>query len=129
MFDASPRPELLALLAAAKAEPEDDTPKLVLADWLQEQDHEADRARGEFLRTLVRFERLPHDDPERSTLHQRFADLWQRHAAAWLGPLPAAGFRCSSRGYSHPEWGLPFPMIDGTSVVTKKALALADSEA
>jgi hypothetical protein len=32
MFDASPRPELLALLAAVKAEPDDDTAKLVLAD-------------------------------------------------------------------------------------------------
>ena len=53
MFDATPRPELLALLAAVKAEPDDDTAKLVLADWLQEQDHEADQARGEFVRESV----------------------------------------------------------------------------
>ena len=51
MIADAPRPELLALLAAIKSEPDDDTPKLALADWLQEQDYPADRARGEFLRT------------------------------------------------------------------------------
>ena len=50
MFDATPRRNCSRLLAAVKAEPEDDTAKLVLADWLQEQDLESDRARGEFLR-------------------------------------------------------------------------------
>ena len=65
MSDFSPRAELLALLAALKADPDDDTPKLALADWLEEQDYAADRARGEFLRALVAIDRLSPGDPSR----------------------------------------------------------------
>lgn len=50
---ASPRSELLALLATIKAEPEEDTPKLALADRLQEQPGGAGRGRGEFLKLFV----------------------------------------------------------------------------
>lgn len=128
MFDTSPRPELMALLAAVKAEPEDDTAKLVLADWLQEQDDESDRARGEFLREVVRYFHIPPDTPEQQDQVRRLNARWAQHATAWFGPLAEAGFRCSSVGYSHPKWGLLFPMIDGTKVVTKAALAVANSE-
>ena len=41
-----PGPEVLAFLADCKENPMDDTPRLVLADWLEEQGD----PRGEFLR-------------------------------------------------------------------------------
>lgn len=125
MFDASPRADLLALLAAVKAEPDDDTPKLALADWLQEQDYPAERARGEYLRTLVACDRLPPDDPARPTVLGRLHELWRRNYPAWLGPLPAAGFRF---WHYSARWGLLFPGVDGTQLVSKKALAVAGSE-
>ena len=124
MFADSPRSELLAILAAVKAEPDDDTPKLALADWLEEQDYAADRARGAFLRASVACDRLMLDNPNRPAALASLHDLWCNYPA-WLGPLPAAGFRCSHLAH---RWGLLFPGIDGTQLVTKKALAVAGSE-
>jgi uncharacterized protein (TIGR02996 family) len=126
MFDASPRPELLTLLAAVKAEPEDDTAKLVLADWLEEQDHEADRARGEYLREAVRYHRMDAADPTRTDVLGRLDSLWQRHSGEWLGPLPAAGFRFW--GHASRSWLLT-PLIDGTQLVARAATGAAGSEA
>jgi len=127
MFDASPRPELLALLAAVKAEPDDDTRKLALADWLQEQDHDADHARGEFLRGIVRYHRLDEDDPDRVGLAGGLSALWKHYHPAWLGPLPAAGFRLW--GYLSAGRGLLVPSIEGRQVVAKAAAAAAGSAA
>jgi uncharacterized protein (TIGR02996 family) len=126
MFDASPRPELLALLAAVKAEPDDDTAKLVLADWLQEQDHEADRARGEFLREAVRYHRMDAADPTRPDVLARLDVLWQRNYRGWLGPLPQAGFRFW--GHASRSWLLT-PLIDGAQLVARAAVDVAGSEA
>ena len=47
MTTSPPRAELLAFLKTIKAEPDDDTARAVLADWLQEQPDPADAARGE----------------------------------------------------------------------------------
>jgi uncharacterized protein (TIGR02996 family) len=124
MIDLTPRAELLALLAAVKAEPDDDTPKLALADWLEEQDHAADRARGQYLRTLIACAPLSQDDPLRPSLLARLSELWRYHPA-WLGSLSGAGFRC---WHNSARWGLLLPGIDGKDLVTKKAIAMAGSE-
>jgi uncharacterized protein (TIGR02996 family) len=44
------RRELVSLLEACKRDPEDDAPRLVLADWLEEHGDEDDRARAAFVR-------------------------------------------------------------------------------
>src|SRR5262245_2748633 len=44
------RPELLRLLQACKQEPDEDAPRLVLADWLEEHGDKADRDRAAFVR-------------------------------------------------------------------------------
>jgi uncharacterized protein (TIGR02996 family) len=46
------RPELLALLADIKENPDDLTPWLVLTDWLEENGDEGDRARASFYQPL-----------------------------------------------------------------------------
>jgi uncharacterized protein (TIGR02996 family) len=51
------RPEAAAFLAAAKEEPEDDAPRLVLCDWLQEHGDEHDAARADFVRLQCQFAR------------------------------------------------------------------------
>src|SRR5947209_5109828 len=55
------RPEALSgILAAIREDPEDDTPRLVLADWLEE--HGAtpeERARGELIRLQFRPKHIP----------------------------------------------------------------------
>ncbi|MBY0456405.1 MAG: TIGR02996 domain-containing protein, partial [Gemmataceae bacterium] len=49
-----------ALLAAIRANPDEDTPRLAFADWLDEHGDEADRARAEFIR--VQCELARHED-------------------------------------------------------------------
>jgi uncharacterized protein (TIGR02996 family) len=76
-------PQFLAFLDDCKDHPEDDTPRLVLADWLQEHDD----PRGELLRIQVLRESLPPADPRHPALEVREQELWAEHAAEWLGPL------------------------------------------
>src|SRR5262245_41544746 len=47
------RPELIALLDAVKDNPDEDTPRLVLADWLDEQDNPLDAERAKFIRAQI----------------------------------------------------------------------------
>ena len=80
MTAATPRPELIALLDACKDEPDDDAPRLVLADWLEEYGDESDRDRAEFIRLQI--ERDGEDDlspREQALLHDR--------GPSWLWPI------------------------------------------
>jgi uncharacterized protein (TIGR02996 family) len=67
------------------ANPDDDTPRLVFADFLEER---GETARAEFIRAQCEAERLEHDDPHRVELEARAAALLQEHRAAWLEELP-----------------------------------------
>jgi uncharacterized protein (TIGR02996 family) len=69
---------VLSLLEAAKQSPEDEGPRLVLADWLE--DH-GDTDRAEFIRLQCR--PGPHDADSR----KRQDELIRAHGGAWLGPL------------------------------------------
>lgn len=78
-----------ALLAAIAAQPDEDAPRLALADWLEEHGAtESDRARGEYIRTSFAFQRLPEKSPERAAAAKRFAELDKKYAATWFSPLP-----------------------------------------
>jgi uncharacterized protein (TIGR02996 family) len=77
------------LMASVLANPEEDTPRLALADWLQEHGDEHDRARAEFIRLQIQAARLPEGDPGRKKPEARAAKLAERHRAAWLAPLAA----------------------------------------
>ena len=72
------------LLAAILAEPEEDTPRLAFADWLDEQ---GDATRAEFIRIQIELARLPGEGGPRS----REQALITAHGAAWLAPLRADG--------------------------------------
>jgi uncharacterized protein (TIGR02996 family) len=89
----APRPEVLALLRACKEDPEDDAPRLVLADWLEEHGGPADAARAEFIRMQCELARLDEEDPRRGELQGREWELNGQHAATWLGPM-AGQVRC-----------------------------------
>jgi uncharacterized protein (TIGR02996 family) len=77
-----------AFLQAILAQPEDDTVRLVYADWLAEH---GDPDRGEFVRTQIE---LAHTEPNseaeerrRSFLFGRQAELLKRHKKEWLAPF------------------------------------------
>lgn len=80
----APRPEVRAFLDDVREHPEDDTPRLVLADWLQDQDGEADRARGEFLRLQCL---LSQPGVAQRGWAARHRQLLAEYAADWVGPL------------------------------------------
>lgn len=93
---AKPRPDVAtraAFMADIRAAPDDDSPRLIYADWLH--DH-GDPERAEFIRVQCELARLPADDPRRDALafremrlsghetrwtEEAFLD-WLRHPAA-----------------------------------------------
>ncbi len=80
-------PEELALLQAVCANPDDDLPRLVYADWLEEQG-QPDRA--EFIRLQLENHRqgLTLASCEDRTVRE--TTLFTQHFSEWIGHLPAA---------------------------------------
>jgi uncharacterized protein (TIGR02996 family) len=76
-----------AFLHLILAAPDDDAPRLVYADWLDDAANPADRARAEFIRVQCGLDRLPADDPRRPALAARERQLTAEYAAAWRAPL------------------------------------------
>lgn len=81
-----------ACVQEMRERPDDDLPRLVLADWF---DENGDPDRAEFSRAQVKLSRMPRDDPSRMALKARAKDLLARHRERWLAE---AGF---SRPVSH----------------------------
>lgn len=77
MTDAEP---LLKMIWDA---PYDDGPRLVYADWLEEQ---GDAERAEIIRVQIDLSRLAEDDGRRPTLKQRELELL-RHSRQWMQQL------------------------------------------
>ena len=87
--------DLLALLAACRSAPADDTPRLVLADWLDENADTAGlpspddaRDRAAFIRTQVELAHPTFDTAHLMQLRAAEARLLSANAARWLGELP-----------------------------------------
>jgi uncharacterized protein (TIGR02996 family) len=117
------RPELLALLQAAKEQPEDDTPRLVLADWLEENGDEEDAARAELIRLQCRLDCLGAEDPERGALGRRVNDL-QRHLLTVLRQqIPASV--CPNVSFRRGLLGLGWRNVEG---FVTRAAKLAGTE-
>jgi uncharacterized protein (TIGR02996 family) len=96
-----------ALLAAVIAAPDDDLPRLVYADYLDDVGGDANVARAEFVRAEVTAERLPADDPERERLETRAAKLFNRHGNMWNAYLPGVGTNVCRLRYRR---GFPFSL-------------------
>ncbi len=71
-----------AFLRTIIAQPDDDLPRLVYADWLDEND---DPARAEFIRVQCELAHLPDDAERRPMLEDREHELLSEHEPAWLG--------------------------------------------
>lgn len=77
----TPNTEIRAFLQAIAAAPDDDTPRLVFADWLDEHDR-PDRA--EFIRAEVAIARTTPGQAGRARLFARRDALYEEHAAEWF---------------------------------------------
>src|SRR5438093_654057 len=74
-----------AFLAAIRNQPDDDLPRLVYADYLDERGD----PRGEFIRLQIERPALPADDSRRYELAAREHELLRAHEDQWRGPPPA----------------------------------------
>jgi uncharacterized protein (TIGR02996 family) len=72
-----------AFLRTIIANPEDDAPRLVYADWLDETEERANIDRAEFIRLQCHLEALPADAPERPRLLERERALLNTYAKEW----------------------------------------------
>ena len=99
------------LLGAVRANPDEDTPRLAYADWLDEHD---DPARAEFIRLQCRLaererdKALPATDPD----GQRARELEKQLGERWLAELPAI------RGVRWSGFRRGFPGVAVTSATT-----------
>jgi uncharacterized protein (TIGR02996 family) len=73
------------------AHPEDDAPRLIFADWLEEQGDSASHARAELIRVQYALAELPAGDLRRPPLEQRQRDLLLAHEEQWTAPLRELG--------------------------------------
>jgi uncharacterized protein (TIGR02996 family) len=78
-----------AFLTAILANPDDDTPRLVFADWLDERGSADDRARAALIRAQCRIERNPPPG-ELTQLTREIQALLKKHARRWTEHLRAA---------------------------------------
>jgi uncharacterized protein (TIGR02996 family) len=96
-----PRPEMRVFLQEIKSHPDDDTPRLVLADWLQEHGDPREAARGEMIRIQVLLHQLHASDPRQDALRRRQNDLLFQHRDDWVGPLMEYVTWRFERGFLH----------------------------
>jgi uncharacterized protein (TIGR02996 family) len=80
-------PDEEALLRAICVHPDDDAPRLVYADWLEERGEPAAGARAEFIRLQVRLHSLTADDRVARTFEQRAWQLLHDYNPTWLAPM------------------------------------------
>jgi uncharacterized protein (TIGR02996 family) len=78
-----------AFLTAICERPDDDAPRLIFADWLEERGD----PRGEFIRVQCALSRMDQGDKRRLELNTREKDLVQIHREEWETPLRALGAR------------------------------------
>jgi uncharacterized protein (TIGR02996 family) len=76
-----------AFLQAIREDPDDDTPRLIYADWLQEQGSQANEDRANFIRWQCRLAHMAEDDPLRAGLQSEADKLLNLHRQEWMQPL------------------------------------------
>jgi uncharacterized protein (TIGR02996 family) len=82
-----------ALIQAIIANPDDDLPRLVYADWLEEHGRPE---RAEFIRVQCELARVGFDPVRRRRLQKQARQLLHRYGERWRGELPSA---------APAEWG------------------------
>ena len=90
-----PDPAHNPFLKAILEDVEDDAPRLVYADWLEERGD----PRGEFIRVQCQLDKLPANDTARSSLLEQEQLLVREHGADWLADLPPFGEQLKWEGF------------------------------
>lgn len=90
-----------ALLRAIGEQPDEDTPRLMYADYLDEEGSPAQAARAELIRLQVKQFRLPAGHPEAAALRERVRKLLDDWDTVWQKDMPPGFTRLAyySRGF------------------------------
>jgi uncharacterized protein (TIGR02996 family) len=87
-------PEYDAFLQVAQEEPEEDAPRLIFADWLEDRGGPAWAAYAEFIRNQIESAKLGNRSKHRrARLAARQRELLAAHQRTWLGPWAGGSFR------------------------------------
>src|SRR5437762_3565851 len=104
-----------ALSAAIRANPEEDTPRLVYADWLDEQGGESNTDRAEYIRLAIELDRddtRRRDPPERKAKRERERKLFAKHYPEWFPELYGKkNILRGGRAYLDVERGFPYRLL------------------
>src|SRR5215207_6303052 len=98
--------------------PDDDTPRLVMADWLEEHGDAVARDRARFIRLQLERAKVSEHSPEAWASRLEEATLLRTHRAEWLGRLE----KITSK--AHFDRGFPDDVVVGVAVFAKNADAL-----
>jgi uncharacterized protein (TIGR02996 family) len=101
-----------AFLQAVLAEPDDDAPRLIYADWLEERGD----PRGAFIRLQCALERIVPADLARPDLEDEAGDLLHQNEEEWTAPL---------RGIAS-EWRFRRGFVEEATVAGDEFLARGD---
>jgi uncharacterized protein (TIGR02996 family) len=90
---------------------DDDTPRLIYADWLMDRGDPASAARGEFIHLQCTLARWPEETAKPVELQAREHQLREAHRREWGSPFQRLGCRCwqYSRGFVE---GVGIPAAD-----------------
>jgi uncharacterized protein (TIGR02996 family) len=120
-----------AFLHVVVESPDDDAPRLVYADWLEERGD----PRGEFIRVQCHLARLAPGDPRYFDLYRRTEQLWAAHSETWLQPFRRALAERSLSFHDALFYGQMYPplgplfdrgFLEKVSMAADQFLTLAD---
>jgi len=110
------------LLRAIRDDPEDDSLRLVYADWLEEH---GQPERAELIRVQIELGRRPLAPERYELLTERQTKLLTEDAPTWMGPLVAhLGYKYFPRGWSYRR-GMPVVALTPRKFLGKSFQALA----
>jgi uncharacterized protein (TIGR02996 family) len=109
-------PDQIALLNLIIDHPDDDLPRLILADWLEDRNAPGDRACSGFIRVQCELAHLGIGDPRRPELEATERALAPRHPRRWAKPI-----RRFVRSWSYGRG-----LIEGVKISRQNLMARAE---
>jgi uncharacterized protein (TIGR02996 family) len=107
-----------SFLRAILENPDDDGPRLVYADWLDEQGGEEPHARARLIRAQCESERLSADDPRRRPLEQQAQEVLDAFARRWTEPVRKARLGT--------DWVIRRGLLEGVTLPARRFVVVAE---
>lgn len=108
-----------AFMSAILADPDDDTPRLVFADWLDENGSDDDKAHAALIRAQCRLEVPPVRSKERRVLKHEADAILKEHGHRWAKELADLG--------SVRSWSFHRGFLDGITISATQFAAHAEA--